>query len=75
MSCAAMKKGTEAMAIPEKLSVRERPSVIAGLTKLVEDVNTYALPIHAGTNQKTWWPLPWLLAMKIVAINPAVATI
>ena len=45
-------------AILEKLSVRERPSVIAGLAKLVDDVNTYALPIHKGTNQKACSPRP-----------------
>jgi hypothetical protein len=39
MNCAATKRGTDAIAIPEKLSVRERPRVIAGLAKLVDDVN------------------------------------
>jgi len=39
-SCAAIKTGTEAIAIPAKESVSERPKVIAGLAKLVEDVNT-----------------------------------
>ena len=58
MNWAAIKRGTEAMAIPEKLSVRERPSVIAGLAKLVDDVNTYALPIHKGTNQNACSPRP-----------------
>ena len=39
-SCAAINTGTEAMAMPEKESVSDRPKVIAGLAKLVEDVNT-----------------------------------
>jgi hypothetical protein len=38
MSWAAIKTGTEAIAIPEKLSVSDRPRVIAGLAKLVDDV-------------------------------------
>ena len=37
-SWAAMKLGTEAGAIPAKVSVNIRPMVIAGLAKLVEEV-------------------------------------
>jgi hypothetical protein len=38
-SCAAMNIGTSAWAMPEKVSVRLRAMVIAGLAKLVDEVN------------------------------------
>ena len=38
-SCAAMNPGASAGRMPAKLSVRERPSVIAGFAKEVEAVN------------------------------------
>jgi hypothetical protein len=37
--CAAMKPGASTGRMPEKLSVSERARVIAGLAKLVDDVN------------------------------------
>jgi hypothetical protein len=37
-SCAEINTGTDAIAIPEKESVSDRPKVIAGLAKLVEEV-------------------------------------
>jgi hypothetical protein len=39
-SCAEIKSGTEAIAIPANESVSDRPKVIAGLAKLVDEVNT-----------------------------------
>jgi len=38
-SCAAMKPGTSPGAIPAKLLLSERATVIAGLAKLVDEVN------------------------------------
>ena len=40
-----MKGSTEDGAIPAKVSENIRPMVMAGLAKLVEDVNQYAAPI------------------------------
>ena len=42
---AAMKLGTEDGAMPAKVSENIRPTVMAGLAKLVEDVKKYAAPI------------------------------
>ena len=42
---AATKAGTEAGAIPAKVSENIRPTVMAGLAKLVEEVNQYAAPM------------------------------
>jgi hypothetical protein len=42
---AAMNTGAEDGAIPAKVSESMRPTVIAGLAKLVEDVNQYAAPM------------------------------
>ena len=42
---AAMNAGTEAGAMPAKVSENIRPMVIAGLAKLVEDVKKYAAPM------------------------------
>ena len=38
-SCAAMKAGTEAGAMPAKVSEKTRPMLMAGFAKLVELVN------------------------------------
>ena len=43
--CAAMKGGTEDGAMPAKVSENIRPMVMAGLAKLVEEVNQYAAPM------------------------------
>ena len=42
---AAMKLGTDEGAIPAKVSENIRPTAIAGLAKLVEEVKKYAAPI------------------------------
>ena len=43
--CAAMKLGTDDGAIPAKVSENIRPTVMAGLAKLVEEVKKYAAPM------------------------------
>jgi hypothetical protein len=45
MTCAATNGGTEDGAIPAKVSENIRPTVMAGLAKLVEEVNQYAAPM------------------------------
>ena len=45
MICAPMKLSTESGAIPAKVSENIRPMVMAGLAKIVEDVNQYAAPM------------------------------
>ena len=42
---APMKAGAEDGAIPAKVSENIRPMVMAGLAKLVEEVNQYAAPM------------------------------
>jgi hypothetical protein len=42
---ATMNGGAEDEAIPTKVSVNMRPTVIAGLAKLVKDVNQHAAPM------------------------------
>jgi hypothetical protein len=42
---AAMNAGTEDGAIPAKVAENIRPTVIAGLAKLVEEVKKYAAPM------------------------------
>ena len=49
MIWAAMNAGTEDGAIPAKVAENIRPTVMAGLAKLVEDVKKYAAPIYAPT--------------------------
>ena len=44
MIWAAMKLGTDDGAMPAKVSENIRPTVIAGLAKLAEDVKKYAAP-------------------------------
>ena len=40
-NCETTKKGMSDSLIPEKLSVKLRPNVTAGLANLVDDVNQY----------------------------------
>jgi hypothetical protein len=44
-----MNAGTEAGAIPAKVAENIRPTVMAGLARLVEDVKKYAAPMYAPT--------------------------
>ncbi len=48
-----MKPGTCARAIPEKVVVKPRPRVTAGLAKLVEEVNQYAAVMTSPTSHGT----------------------
>ena len=45
MICAAMNGSTEDGAMPAKVAENIRPMVMAGLAKLVEEVNQYAAPM------------------------------
>ena len=45
MSWAMTNAGTEAGAMPAKVSLKIRPTVTAGFANEVEDVNQYAAPI------------------------------
>ena len=45
ITCAAMKAGADDGAMPANVFENIRPTVIAGLAKLVEDVKNYAAPI------------------------------
>ncbi len=44
-SCAAMNTGADDGAMPARVAENIRPIVIAGLAKLVEEVNQYAAPM------------------------------
>src|SRR5580704_16173201 len=46
---ATTKPGTDAGAIPAKVAENIRPTVMAGLAKLVEEVKKYAAPMYAPT--------------------------
>src|SRR5882757_3604156 len=72
---AAMNAGTEDGAIPAKVSENIRPTVIAGLAKLVEDVKKYAAPIYAPTAAGADRLRPDRASAKITRINPRVAMI
>ena len=49
MHCATTNIGTELGRIPANVFDKERPTLTAGLAKLVDDVHQYAAVIHAGT--------------------------
>src|SRR5580693_272844 len=66
-SCAAMNTGAEDGAMPAKLSENIRPMVIAGLVKLVEEVNQYAAPIQAPTAAGAVPALPDRASAKITS--------
>ena len=69
-----MNMGTEAGAMPAKVSVRDRPMVTAGLAKDVDDVKKYAAPIHAGTSAGPRLPRPVRVSAPMTSSRPAVAT-
>src|SRR4029077_15941395 len=75
MICAPMKLGTEKGAIPANVSENIRPMVIAGLAKLVEEVNQYAAPIYAPTAAGADRARPDRARAKITSSSPAVAMI
>src|ERR1022692_5072158 len=75
MIWAAMNAGTEDGAIPAKVSENIRPTAIAGLAKLVEDVKKYAAPIYAPTAAGAARLRPDRASAKITRMRPTVATI
>src|SRR5687768_8649233 len=74
MTWATTKPGTEAGAIPAKVSVNARPIVTAGLAKLVLLVNQYAAPMYAPTAAGATADRPDRARAKISRTRPAVAT-
>src|SRR5579859_4245704 len=75
MIWAAMNGGADEGAMPAKVSENIRPTVIAGLAKLVEEVNQYAAPMYAPTAAAADRPRPARASAKITTISPRVATI
>src|SRR5580704_6797152 len=71
---AATKPGTDAGAIPAKEAENIRPTVMAGLAKLVEDVKKYPAPIYAPTAAGTARLRPDLASAKMTRTRPRVAT-
>src|SRR5260370_29224544 len=73
MAWAATKTGTEAGGMAAKVAENIRPTVIAGLAKLVEEVKTYAAPIYAPTAAGADRDRPERASAKIPTISPTVA--
>src|SRR5580700_736069 len=71
---AEMKLTTDAGAIPAKLFENIRPTVMAGLAKLVELVKKYAAPMYAPTAAGARWDRPDRARAKITRIRPTVAS-
>src|SRR5580704_7539976 len=69
-----MNAGTDAGAMPAKVAENIRPTVIAGLAKLVEEVKKYAAPIYAPTAAAAERLRPDRASAKITTISPRVAT-
>ena len=60
--------------MPAKLSEKIRPTVIAGLAKLVELVKKYAAPMYAPTAAGARCDRPVRARAKITRTRPTVAT-
>src|SRR5260370_37470976 len=75
MTWAAMKRGAEAGAIPANVLENIRPTVIAGLAKLVEEVKKYAAPIYAPTAAGAVRARPGRASAKITSSSPPAAMI
>ena len=73
MIWAAMNAGTEDGAMPAKVSENIRPTVMAGLAKLVEDVKKYAAPMYAPTAAGADRLRPDRARAKMTRISPRVA--
>src|SRR3954468_16463866 len=69
-----MKPGSEAGAMPAKVSVKARPIVTAGLAKLVDEVNQYAAPMYAPTAAGATAARPDRARAKMSRRRPAVGT-
>src|SRR4051794_27357228 len=60
--------------MPAKLSVKDRPTVTAGLANEVDAVKKYAEPIHAGTRTAPRLARPVRVSEPITRSSPALAT-
>src|SRR4051794_39151515 len=69
-----MNIGTEAGAMPAKVSLNMRAMVTAGLANEVEEVNQYAAPIQAATAAADSGARPVRARVTMTAMSPAVAT-
>src|ERR1700735_5368637 len=67
-----MKTGTDAGAMPAKVSENMRPTLIAGLAKLAELVKKYAAPMYAPTGAGALDVLRVRASEKITSSSPAV---
>src|SRR6266545_6493459 len=74
-SCITTNIGTDAGSMPAKLFERVRPTVTAGLAKLVDDVNQYAPPIQMPTAKGTTLARPVRTQPWMTSSSPTVATI
>src|SRR5271166_2284709 len=70
---AAMNAGADEGAMPAKVFENIRPTVIAGLAKLVEEVKKYAAPIYAPTAAGAARDRPDRASAKITTMSPRVA--
>src|SRR4051812_36600914 len=71
-SCAATTPGTEAGAIPASVFENIRPTVMAGLAKLMELVNQYAAPMYAPTAAGAVDARPVRASEKMTSSRPSV---
>ena len=72
-TCAAMNDGAEDGAIPANVLENMRPTVMAGLAKLVELVKKYAAPMYAPTAAGADLDRPERARAKITSSRPSVA--
>src|SRR6185437_8561648 len=73
MTWAAMNAGADEGAMPAKVSENIRPTVMAGLAKLVEEVKKYAAPMYAPTAAAADRLRPDRARAKITTMSPRVA--
>src|SRR5437879_4560786 len=73
-SWATMKPGSEAGAMPAKVSLNARPMLTAGFANEVDEVNQCADPTYAPTAAAATAPRPDQASAKISTTSPAVAT-
>src|SRR5437763_13578490 len=72
-SCARTNPGTEAGAMPANVLEHSRPTLSAGLAKLVELVNQYAAPMYAPTAAGAEAPRRVRASEKMTSNRPRVA--
>src|SRR5689334_15677892 len=73
--CATTNAGTLLGAMPAKVLLNVRPTVTAGLAKLVDDVNQYAAAMYPPTANAATCARPARTTPRITMINPNVATL